>query len=223
LGWSPFVLPWTVRNYAVAGAPILLSTDGATAFFIGHNPLANGTETTEMLALARREWPWVEQLPPPRRDVEDARLKVLYAARYWLTHPRHELALIPKRLYHLYGREYRVPSPLRLTIAGRTLGGPALDGIVPAVANAYFRTVLVLALGGLPFAFGAAHSAARILPLTLVYFTLLHGVVFFSSPRYHAPMVPVLCILAALALHRLGGGLRRLAGRRRLEPAGEGA
>jgi hypothetical protein len=178
-----------------------------------------------MLELARREWPWVDRLPPPQRDVEDAKLKMRYAARYWLTHPRHELALIRQRLEHLYGRAFPIPAgmPLRLTIAGRTFGDAAADAFVRTVADRYLHATLALALVGVPFALRGANPGARILPLTILYFTVLHGVIFFGSPRYQASMIPVLCLLAAVALHRLGGAFRRSGDARRLEPTEQAA
>ena len=49
----------------------------------------------------------------------------------------------------------------------------------------------------------AASPSALVLPLTVAYVTVLHGVVFFGDPRYHAPLVPVFSILAAVGLDAL--------------------
>ena len=40
-------------------------------------------------------------------------------------------------------------------------------------------------------------------------FTFVHGVLFFGDPRYHAPLVPVFSILAAVGLHALRRRVRR--------------
>jgi hypothetical protein len=87
------VLPWTVRNYRVSGAPILLSTDGACACFFAHNPLAEGTDSDALQDLRQREFASIDRLPPPRRDVEHARAELSYGTRYLLAHPWHAVTV----------------------------------------------------------------------------------------------------------------------------------
>jgi hypothetical protein len=41
-----------------------------------------------------------------------------------------------------------------------------------------------------------------VLPLAVLYVTLLHGVLFAGDPRFHAPLLPAFAILAAAALLR---------------------
>jgi 4-amino-4-deoxy-L-arabinose transferase-like glycosyltransferase len=213
VGVALVVLPWTIRNYAVMGAPIVLSTDGSYAFFNGHNPLASGTQSVDMNELRRREWGSLARLPSPQREVEQAKGELRYAVRYALTHPWHELTLIPRRVFYLYEHDHHalLPAtpPRRLSVGGRAVG-PDLDVLAATLADVWFFGVLLLALAGLRRVRDAA-PAAWLLPLTIAYFTLLHGVLFFGDPRYHAPFVPVLAILAAAAVRPRGAaGSQRL-------------
>ena len=56
-----------------------------------------------------------------------------------------------------------------------------------------------------------------LLPLTVGYFAFLHGVLFVGSARYHAPLYPVLSLLAA------AGILRMLSSPRTVTPRGDAA
>lgn len=78
-------------------------------------------------------------------------------------------------------------------------------------ADAYFFASVALALVGLVAAFPLASPSALVLPLAIAYVTLMHGVLFFGDPRYHAPLVPVFSILAAVGLRSLRRRVRWLA------------
>ena len=105
------VLPWTSRNYLVMGYPVLLGGDAPGAFFNAHNPLAFGGQSAEMNDLREREWPWLEKLPPPEREVAAARAEVRYALGYMVAHPRQELGLVPWRVYYLYASDHYALPP----------------------------------------------------------------------------------------------------------------
>jgi 4-amino-4-deoxy-L-arabinose transferase-like glycosyltransferase len=215
LGLALVVFPWTLRNQVVMGAPILLSTDGPFALFVAHNPVASGTQSVDMNEQRKREWPWLETLPYPQREVTQARLELRYGLRYLLTHPRHELTLIPKRIYYLYEHDHHalIPAtpPRRLRLGGEPVG-PNLDTLMAAVADLYYFAVVLFALVGLPRAARAADVSAWVLLLSIAYYTLLHGVLFFGDARYHAPLVPVFCVLAALGAQTMFGVLRAAPG-----------
>lgn len=74
------ILPWTVRNYAVLGAFVPISTNGGYTFLTGNNPSARGTYTPNDLLVTdlsvnpkdqvqvnrvarERAWHWIEQNP----------------------------------------------------------------------------------------------------------------------------------------------------------------
>jgi 4-amino-4-deoxy-L-arabinose transferase-like glycosyltransferase len=192
------ILPWTARNYFVLGYPILLGTDASFALLNAHNPLAFGSQSVEMNAWLRPKWSWLEALPLAQREGARSRAETRYALRYMLTHPGHELRLIPRRLYYLFENDHyhlaTVPAsrlPLRLYT------------VLSSVADAYFFAVLAFAIAGLATLRSLRDPSALVLPLTVVYILVMHGVLFFGDPRYHAPLVPVFSILAAAGLERV--------------------
>ena len=181
-GLALVVLPWTARNWIVMGAPILISADAPYAFFNAHNPLAFGGQSFAINQLRRQEWPWLAQLRLSEREVEEARLELRYGLKYMLTHPRHEIELIPHRLFLFYAGDHHGIVPGK--------GSAAAE----AIADGYYLLILLLAVPGLRGTI--ADRRARVLPFTIAYFSFLHGVVFFGDPRYHAPLVPIFAILA---------------------------
>jgi len=65
--------------------------------------------------------------------------------------------------------------------------------------------VAAIALVGFIHSWSLTWQRAWVLPLTVVYFHLVHAFLFLGAPRYHAPLLPFFSVLAALALTRLRG------------------
>jgi len=192
-GVTLVLLPWMARNAAVTGAWIV-ATDATYALFNAHNPLANGSQSVDMHELRVREWPWIARLPPEQQEVAMSREELRYAIRYALGHPREELAAILPRLGYLYGSDHH---PLRddpPSAAGRA----ALR-----IADVFFFAVLLFAAFGVPDALRPPPERV-VLPAIVLAITALHAVLFFGEPRYHAPVVPALALLAACGLERTG-------------------
>ncbi len=195
LGLAIVVAPWTVRNYVSMGYPILLAIDGPSAFFNAHNPLAFGGQTPAMHDLRHQLWPDLVGKPYSSVEVEQARREMRYGLDYMLAHPVREISQVPKRLQHLFEDDHWALNPLLnvLTPAWNRRCGLAADG--------YFYAVLLLALAGVRRAWNTPPAA--ILFFTLGYFLVLHGVLFFGESRYHAPLIPILCLFAALGARSL--------------------
>jgi hypothetical protein len=103
---------------------------------------------------------------------------------------------------------------VRLRIGGRSFGWEL--GPLAARIAGYFFGGIVLALVALPKTVRPAKASILVLPLVVAYYTMMHGVLFFGEPRYHAPLAPVLSILAAVGLAHAPLG-KRLAGASRLQ------
>jgi hypothetical protein len=130
-----------------------------------------------------------------------ARADLREAISYWLTHPLHEFLLIPARFYYLYGADDWALQASKRDVAGRALVlvSPRADEALAGVANWYFHTLLALAVFGLSVARRSGPGALLICYM-VVYFTLLHTLVFFAEPRFHAPLVPLLAMLAGAGM-----------------------
>ncbi len=199
LGIMLVVAPWTLRNAAELGSPVLISTNAGVDFWIGHHEGATGRgQYADELIYARTE------LNTPEHEVwvnaEGFRRGLSFA----LTHPGEELLLVPKKLFWLYSHDSEG------LLWNEAHGGqPFLTAgeefLLLGVSNGYYYVVMGL------FAFGVLRwfswrEPGRLLLVSLVaYWTLAH-VVFFGDPRFHAPIVPVIALLAAVPLAALRSG-----------------
>jgi hypothetical protein len=109
---------------------------------------------------------------------------------------------------------------LRLAVvkAGRTWSpwmnaSEMANGALQAVLMGWQIPLFILAAGGV-FLGGMAGRMKGLLLCPIVYFTAVHAL-FLGSVRYRVPLMPVVCVLAALGLVRLGRRIgKRPAGRR---------
>jgi hypothetical protein len=75
-----------------------------------------------------------------------------------------------------------------------------LDRVLLGVADWYFYALLAFGLLGVPWAWSRERSSSVVLPMTVLWLSALHGIVFFGDPRFHYPLLPVLALLASLPL-----------------------
>jgi hypothetical protein len=124
-----------------------------------------------------------------------------------LAHPREELALVPKRLFHTFKHDhYALPLTTRTQVdpasgARRTELRPtkSLLGLA-RLADAYFFALVLFAAVGATRVFSRAARPGLVVPLGVLFFLAAHGIVFWGDVRFHAPFVPMLAILAAVAV-----------------------
>jgi len=221
VGAALAIAPWTIRNQLALGSPILLSTGGGYVLFNSHSPVADGTQGPGFMAFREQTFPDLVRLPRPEREVALSKAQTRYALEYAWSHPLRELRLVPARLYHLYRHDHAAfaylagPTPGRRGQPGNAMLAEPWRSRWSVLANGYFFAVAAIALLGFVFSWSPAWRRGWVVPLTVVYFHLVHAFIFLGQPRYHAPLVPLFSVLAALALVRSVGRLRvtRVAGR----------
>jgi 4-amino-4-deoxy-L-arabinose transferase-like glycosyltransferase len=210
VGMALAIAPWTIRNQLSMGSPILLSTGGGYVLFNSHSPMANGAQLFLPKATREKTFPELVHLRRPEQEVAFSKAQTRYALEYAWSHPLRELRLAPARLYHLYRHdhaafdylaEYR---PERRGQPGNALLAGPWRNRLSLLADGYFFTVAAIALVGFVYSWSRAWRRAWVLPLTVAYFHLVHAFIFLGQPRYHAPLVPLFSVLAALALARGG-------------------
>jgi 4-amino-4-deoxy-L-arabinose transferase-like glycosyltransferase len=223
LGVAVVVLPWTTRNVLTMGSPVIVSTSVGMALTYAHSPVADGSESLRMVSYRRNLLEALQSLPNPQREVREMQLGVQAALRYALSHPLRELSLIPRRLFFLFqhdhaGLDWAIPQGAPVAGAAGMISG-SIDRVLGAIASVFFWVVCGLAMVG-----GWARrrdTGVQILIVTVGYFVVLHGVLFVGNPRYHAPLYPVLAVLAAIGCSTLFQ-LRSTESTRRVEPADPG-
>ncbi len=215
IGWSPIahrlvalalgigliVAPWSIRNAIQMDAPVLISTNAGVDFWIGHHVSATGDfgpTGGDELVFSHPELNSVER--EVRINTEGFREGLAFA----INNPAEELVLPFKKLFWLY---YNDEEGLKWNEGH---GGQAFlndqvrEGLL-GLSNVYYYSVLVLFVLGVPLWFSLRDPGRLLLISLFVYWTLIH-LVFFGDPRFHAPIMPVVALLASLPLVAVWSG-----------------
>jgi hypothetical protein len=128
---------------------------------------------------------------------------------YAVSHPKEELVLPFKKLFWLYYNDEEGLAWNEGHGGQQFLSTAARDGL-RLLSNVYYFAILGVLLLGVPFWLSAREPGRVLLVSLVLYWTLIH-LVFFGDPRFHAPILPVVALLAALPLAamRLGVPDRR--------------
>lgn len=193
------IAPWTVRNYAVFGEFVPISTNGGDILYRANNPLATGGYTSrgaiDTDALKSDEVAW------DRRNQE-------LAVAWIKANPVAFAKLAVRKAGIFLGTdETGVYLSLRAAVGGRDV---PTDGEPLAIAANLFWIAVWLALGASLVLRWRAFAASPAVAITTLFALLLLPIhmIYESQPRYHMPMLGPLAVLAGWALC----ALRRPAG-----------
>ena len=195
-GMALVVAPWTMRNRAVLGAPVLVSTNGGVALQAGANDLADGGyfQVEKSPLWADVGIPFAERVP---RQVEiDRRLKAM--ATDWIgEHPVRWGLLGFRKVALLWMKDGDGFWSLDASHPGQATLWKAMQG----VNQLFYMAVLLLALIGTGRAARAARrghqGAGMLVAAVLPVFCTLLAFGFTGQTRYHYPAMPFVMILAA--------------------------
>ncbi len=201
LGIGLIVAPWSIRNVVQMDAPVLISTNAGVDFWIGHHEGAAGDFGTvggDELVFSYPELDTVQR--EVRINAEGFRKGLTYA----VTHPAQEGTLLFRKLFWLY---YNDEEGLKWNEGhgGQPFLGNALREGLLTLSNVYYFAVLAFLLLGIPLWFSLRDPGRLLLVSLIAYWTLVH-LVFFGDPRFHAPIMPVAALLAALPWVALWSG-----------------
>jgi 4-amino-4-deoxy-L-arabinose transferase-like glycosyltransferase len=198
LGVTLCVLPWTMRNRAVAGRPVLVTSGGGAALFDSNNPIVVDDPARHGGALSLREVePWRAQFHG-HDEVGIDSLSGAFA-RAWLAEHR---TLWPQLA------EWKLARFFRLTGEGGVSGRPAHGGPLRDPVFWSWGLLAAFALVGGVRALARPQEAPFVLALAVVVQALL-AVVFWGSLRMRAPVEPELIALGAWTLTDLVARARR--------------
>ena len=202
IGIAVLVLPWAIRNQQQMGRPYLINDNLGYNLRLAHAPYSTGTS-----------------IPP--QDLWDERPGISFRERelffdtegrkralaYMREHPGREVELAVKRVGWLL-RSDAAPAMWWSESLGRTPVGAGRDALV-VVGDVYWYGLLSVAAASLFV--GRRDRAWWALWSAVGVWVGLH-LVFAGEPRYHAPLVPVLCVLAASVVIRVFGETQRHGG-----------
>jgi 4-amino-4-deoxy-L-arabinose transferase-like glycosyltransferase len=184
--------PWTARNVVESNSLVLISSNDGVNFYIGHSPGAHGRGRKVDELVFR--YPELSQAEAEARISRDGFREGLEYAR---EHPVREVELAARKLFFLYWRDDEGLKWNEAHGERRFLDDGVRD-VLAITSNVYYWAVLAMAAGGIVLSL-LRRSAIEVLLLSMVaYWTLAH-VAFFADPRFHAPVVPVLCVFAGAA------------------------
>lgn len=209
LGWSAAlaaaalltIAPWSIRNTTAMDSFVPLSTNSSTTLWSGHNPRAAGAQIYAPPSLLR-------QIPQTgkEREIEEGKLLRREAFDYMTSHPVRELELIPLKLLNLnrgdsFGLEWVNAGPPPTRPIGHDLVTP-----IAVTADLGYYALLGATLLSLVL-FGRELWRRDIVRGVLVLFAgalVMYGFVYYGNYRYRAPLEPLMLLVAAPLLARLG-------------------
>jgi tetratricopeptide (TPR) repeat protein len=190
-----------LRNYVVAGDPVLVSASAGMNFFNGNNPAANGMHKVPPLFDRTQADDPVEQNRIYKAVAERAAGRTLLASEvssFWLAQGLQYARASPAAWLQLLGRKLLLFLNAFEAWNNRSYAVSSQFSWVLRLPLLGFGVVLPLALLGLGL---SARHWRRLVPayaLLIVY--LATSVLFFVLSRYRHPLLPLLLIFAAHAV-----------------------
>ena len=196
------ILPWSIRNYADMGSFVFISTNVGGNLYVGNFEGATGRVVFGAVDWANERY---AHLSREKREVAASNLLLREGLKFMFTHPGRELELAGSKIRALYQDDEEALRGIPNHQAGETI--PGADRIAD-VANGFYFAVLAVSAGGLAYWLRRRRSAVA-LPLLVVGVFTLGQLLFFTDPRFHYPMLPSLCLLAAVGVVWGAGYVRR--------------
>ena len=207
--------PWAIRNLKALGRPIVTTTHGGYTLWLGNNP-----EFYEFLERARRGDVWDSQrLDQQYLQIREQTAYDELAADRWAqsqavaslrSHPAAFARACVWRVSSLWGLV-----PHRVGAEESALGRLARY----AVGVWYAAVFGLAAVGSLAWGRRVVQPPLLAALLLCLCFTAMHAV-YWSNLRMRAPLMPVICLAAAVGVQRIVQG-RASAGAARRQPASE--
>ena len=203
VGMALLFVPWTVRNVVQMGWPVVATTGAGGALLQGHFAGSEGRPDLYVMVVLQDRYAGLDNA---EREVRMNNHATREALRFALTHPRDELALIPKRLYYLYRQD---TAGVDWTQTNNPVLSEAAAGRLRVLSNVYYYVVAGIAVAGAPLWLRRLDASRLLVVLPVAYYSLLFGVAFIGNERYHVPILPFLALAAAasaVAVARRGRG-----------------
>ncbi len=180
------ILSWSARNLMVLGEFVPISTNGGVLFYVGNRDGASGTEDEPAFPF---------HLYPD--EVERNRAGYRMGIAFIRQHPLEFLALLPKKVYHLYacdcGAVWFSFSPEAQL--------PPRASAMKWLSQTWYLVVVLLAACGVFFKEwrGFLKQHGPLFFLIAGFWTAFH-MPFGGEGRFHVPLIPLLALFAGSSL-----------------------
>ncbi|MCH8025169.1 MAG: glycosyltransferase family 39 protein [Chloroflexi bacterium] len=199
VGAGLLIAPWTVRNLITMDAPLLISSSAGINFWQGHHEGASGGDDGSVEPLLERYGPFTA----PGAEVAMSNGGYREGLRFAVANPGEELVLIGKKFRALYLDGDSIALDINEWSGQRPFIAPGLRSALARLSSMFYYAVFFVAMFA-PLRWAMQRGQGPLLPLiAFTILTLGHVVLFFGSPRYHFPMIPLFCLLAGWALAAL--------------------
>jgi 4-amino-4-deoxy-L-arabinose transferase-like glycosyltransferase len=198
------VLPWTWRNYRVTGGYVLISSNGGINLYSGNNDDAKGDYTDSASRYVYANGP---------DDLTLQRVGFEMGKRWIASHPLGFLDLAARKfaIFWVTDKDIAWWSTVQPTLDRPELGTPAFVGrLTEGSSSAFYCVCLAAATVGMwrRRRWLLDHRGWLVFLPIVLYFNAVH-LVFEAQAKYHFPLMPMLCVLAAVAVADVAGGAER--------------
>lgn len=185
-GVAVLVVPWAVRNQRAMGEPWLINNNLGYNLRLAHAPYSTGT------SIAPRDlWDERPGISFHERELFWDEVGASRAWAYARTHPGREVELAAKRVGWLL-RSDAAPAMRWSESLGATPVGRGRDALV-LIGDVFWYALVAVAAASL---FVLRRDRVWWAMWSMLGAWVALHLVFAGEPRYHVPVVPVLCVLA---------------------------
>jgi 4-amino-4-deoxy-L-arabinose transferase-like glycosyltransferase len=185
--------PWTIRNAVRLHYPVVVSTGAVANLLAGHWSGADGAGSFVPGNAVQEQY---VHLPNPEREIAMYKAHIRKALAWAVRHPWEEITLVPRKLYYLYGAD---SAGIQWILSRPVMNKEVVDFFTTS-SNGYYYIVGGWILLSLPSWWCLRDPRRLLLMLTVLYFSLIFGIVFVGDPRYHFALMPAAVVLASPAL-----------------------
>jgi 4-amino-4-deoxy-L-arabinose transferase-like glycosyltransferase len=190
-------VPWSIRSTVAMGGFVTYSTNMGDDLCIGHSPRADG----QYIDLGSYCWKGFEDVPPADLEVTRDEANRRTAIDYALGHPAREAGLLARKAYYLLRHDHEGVYAVESYGDDPFLPSGLATGL-KVLADAWYAAVVLSAIGGSVLAV-RRRNRGLVVVLALAGTLLAVPLVFFGGSRFHVPALPLVALLAAVAVDAL--------------------
>ena len=193
LAMALFIVPWSLRSSIRMGTPVLISLNAGDNFCMGNHEGASGHFT-----LTEKCFGGDQEGDSRTLEVERNREGVEKGLTFIVENPLEAGRIVLRKAYYLVYRDS--DGLFAVESYGNDLFIPTFRrDVLASVANAYYFVAAAYAALGVGLWF-ARPELRRTLLLLIAAYVAAVPLIFFGDPRFHFPVIPLVCVMAGSAM-----------------------